>query len=228
MADNVNTFGTDMQSVQYAFSGFSKQNYTMLDNLKLGYGGTKAEMERLIDDANAYAEAQGYAADLSIDSFADIVQAIQYVQEEQGIAGTTAREASGTISGSIEMTKAAWDNFLVSLAAGDGMTGEWAFNLADSVASVAENVIPRVGEMVGGVVTAIPELVSTVAEVAGPVVSEQVGILVEQAKGALVERWPVLGQAFDAVDSITAKAGELGGKIASGVSVLSTMAVIMF
>lgn len=87
---------------------------------KLGYGGTKEEMQRLIDDANAYAEANGKAADLSIDSFADIVQAIQYVQESQNIAGTTAKEAATTIEGSLAMVQGAWANLLAEFGKEDG------------------------------------------------------------------------------------------------------------
>ena len=111
MSDNWNTFGTDVSAVQNAYAGFAKQNYTMLDNLKLGYGGTKTEMERLIDDANDYAESIGESGDLSIDSFADIVQAIELVQKKQNIYGTTSKEAATTIQGSIGMTKASWQNF---------------------------------------------------------------------------------------------------------------------
>ena len=124
ISDNVNTFGSDMDSVQNAFQGFAKQNYTMLDNLKLGYGGTKQEMERLIADANAYAAANGKAADLSIDSFSDIVTAIELIQEKQGIAGTTAKEAATTIEGSIAMTKAAWANLLAEFGKEDGDVGK--------------------------------------------------------------------------------------------------------
>ena len=108
MADNVSIFGSDMQSVQNAYQGFAKQNYTMLDNLKLGYGGTKTEMERLIADANEYAASIGEASDLSINSFADIVQAIDLIQQKQKIAGNASAEASKTIEGSMNATKAAW------------------------------------------------------------------------------------------------------------------------
>lgn len=93
--------------IQSAFQGFAKQNYMMLDNLKLGYGGTKTEMERLIKDANEYARTIGEASNLSIDSFSDIVDAIDLIQRKQNIAGTTAREAATTIQGSLNMTKAA-------------------------------------------------------------------------------------------------------------------------
>ena len=140
MSDNVNTFGSDMGSVQYAFQGFAKQNYTMLDNLKLGYGGTKEEMQRLIEDANAYAEANGKAADLSMDSFADIVQAIELIQEKQGIAGTTAKEASSTLEGSINQAKAAWENALTSFGQGPEQIREAFGNLFDSLVTLGENV----------------------------------------------------------------------------------------
>ena len=106
MSDNANKMGSNMQDIQNAYQGFAKQNYTMLDNLKLGYGGTKEEMERLIADANKVKQANGEMADLSIDSFADITEAIHIVQTEMGITGTTAKEASTTIQGSVGMMKA--------------------------------------------------------------------------------------------------------------------------
>lgn len=129
MSDNVNTFGTDMGSVQNAFQGFAKSNYTMLDNLKLGYSGTKSEMERLIADANEYAAANGKAADLSISSFSDIVTAIELIQEKQGIAGTTAKEAATTIEGSFNSTKAAWNNLVAGLANPDADLNKLMDNL---------------------------------------------------------------------------------------------------
>lgn len=133
MSDNVNTFGTDMQSVQNAYQGFAKSNYTMLDNLKLGYAGTKKGMEQLIADANAYAAANGQAADLSIDSFSDIVTAIELIQEKQGIAGTTAKEAATTIEGSFNSTKAAWDNLVAGFANPDADLGQLMDNLIVAV-----------------------------------------------------------------------------------------------
>lgn len=132
MSDNVNTFGTDMASVQYAFQGFAKQNYTMLDNLKLGYGGTKSEMERLIADAAAAKDAQeklGLSVDGTSMSFDNIVKAIQVVQYEQGIAGATAKEAATTIEGAFNMTKAAWENLVAGLANPDADLGALMDNL---------------------------------------------------------------------------------------------------
>lgn len=116
MSDNANKMGTSMESIQNAYQGFAKQNYTMLDNLKLGYGGTKSEMERLIADANKLAKEQGKAGDMTINSYADIVEAIHLVQDSMGITGTTAKEASTTIQGSVNSMKSAWDNLLVGVA----------------------------------------------------------------------------------------------------------------
>lgn len=170
ISDNVNTFGTDMGSVQYAFQGFAKQNYTMLDNLKLGYGGTKTEMERLIADANEYAEANGMAADLSIDSFSDIVTAIDLIQQKQGVAGTTAKEAASTIEGSLNMTKSAWENLIAGFANPDADLGQLMDNLV--VAIVGENegegllnqIIPAIERAMEGIGTVIEEAAPILAE----------------------------------------------------------------
>lgn len=155
MSDNVNVFGSNMEDVQNAFQGFAKQNYTMLDNLKLGYGGTKEEMQRLIDDANTYAESIGQASDLSIDSFSDVVTAIELVQEQQGIAGTTAKEAATTIEGSVNMAKAAWENWLTALADDSADMEELTDQLVDSVATAASNIVPRLGEIMESLAPAI-------------------------------------------------------------------------
>lgn len=159
MSDNANTFGTDMASIQNAYQGFAKQNYTMLDNLKLGYGGTKAEMERLIEDANKLRREQGINNDLTVESYADIITAIHEVQTAMNITGTTSREASKTISGSINAAKAAWKNLTVEIAKDDGDINS-AFNaLGGTVGDVIDNIIPRVEKAVGG----IGGLISTAA-----------------------------------------------------------------
>lgn len=163
MADNVNTFGTSMQDVQNAYQGFAKQNYMMLDNLKLGYGGTKEEMQRLIDDANEYAESIGKSGDLSIDSFSDIVDAIDLVQQKQQIAGTTSREAATTIEGSVTMMKAAWENWVTSLGAEDWDVSETTGALVKSIEAAASNIIPRVSEIVTTAIEELPKLIGTLA-----------------------------------------------------------------
>ena len=165
ISDNVNTFGSDMGSVSDAFKGFSKQNYTMLDNLKLGYGGTKEEMERLIADANEWGAANGKASDLSIDSFSDVVTAIEQIQEKQGIAGTTAREAATTIEGSINMTKAAWQNLLTEFGKEDGDIPARMEELVDSAVTVLIGATDENGEKLStGILGRVSTIVSNLSE----------------------------------------------------------------
>lgn len=148
MSDNANKMGTDMQSIQNAYQGFAKQNYTMLDNLKLGYGGTKEEMQRLIDDANALNAAQGNYTNYSIESYADIVDAIHTVQTEMGITGTTALEASTTVEGSINSMKAAYQNFVTGLGDQNADIGALTEELIQTAGTVAENVLPVIENVV--------------------------------------------------------------------------------
>ena len=157
MSDNANKMGTDMQSIQNAYQGFSKQNYTMLDNLKLGYGGTKEEMQRLLDDANALNAAQGNYTNYTIDSYADIVDAIHTVQTEMGITGTTQLEASTTIQGSIASMKAAYDNFITGLGDENADMSELITNLLDSTVTVAENLLPVVERILENIGVAVQE-----------------------------------------------------------------------
>lgn len=175
ISDNFNTFGGDIQSIQYAFQGFAKQNYTMLDNLKLGYGGTKSEMERLIADANEYAKSMGMAGNLTIDSFSDIVTAIDLVQQKQGIAGTTAKEAATTIEGSLNMTKAAWENLVAGFANPDADLGKLMDNL----------VVAIVGDKKGeGLLNQIIPAIERALE--------GIGQLVERAAPILTKHFPEL------------------------------------
>lgn len=159
MADNANKMGTDITAIQNAYQGFAKQNYTMLDNLKLGYGGTKTEMERLLSDAEAIKAAHGEMASYSIDSYADIVDAIHVVQDEMGITGTTAQEASETISGSISTAKAAVDNLITGLADSDADLAGLMSDAADSALTVAQNVIPAIANVITAPVRLIGDLV---------------------------------------------------------------------
>ena len=157
MSDNANKMGTDMQSIQNAYQGFAKQNYTMLDNLKLGYGGTKEEMQRLIDDANALNAAQGNYTNYTIESYADIVDAIHTVQTEMGITGTTALEASTTIEGSVSAMKAAWSNFVTGLGNDNANISELSAQLIENVGTVAENVLPVVETVLKNIAVAVQE-----------------------------------------------------------------------
>lgn len=198
MSDNANTFGTDMESIQWAYQGFAKQNYTMLDNLKLGYGGTKEEMERLISDANKVKEANGEMADLSIDSFADVVESIHIMQEQMQISGTTAREAATTIEGSVNMMKASWQNWLTGLGDDGADMSQLTDQLVDSFETAASNVIPRVGVIVGTLIGEIPGLVAQV----GPALVDGMGQIGEQASNALRDSLSGNGAALGVFDGI--------------------------
>lgn len=175
MSDNANKMGSSMESIQNAYSGFAKQNYTMLDNLKLGYGGTKEEMQRLLDDANALNAAQGNYTNYTIDSYADIVDAIHTVQTEMGITGTTQLEASTTIQGSIASMKAAYDNFITGLGDENADMAELITNLLGSTVTVAENLLP---------------VVERILENIGVVVQEKGPEMIEKFVGYAVEKLP--------------------------------------
>lgn len=145
MSDNANKMGTDIEMIQETYQSIARGNYEMLDNLKLGYAGTKAGLEDLLEDAEKYAAKQGEVRDFSVDSYSDIVEAIHIVQEEMGITGTTAEEAADTIQGSVNMTKAAWENFLVALADDTGSMDleESIRELVDSAITALGNIVPR-------------------------------------------------------------------------------------
>lgn len=164
MSDNANKMGSSMESIQNAYAGFAKQNYTMLDNLKLGYGGTKEEMQRLIDDANALNAAQGNMTKYSIDSYADIVNAIHDVQTEMGVTGTTALEASTTIQGSLASTKAAWDNWLTGTGSVDALVG--------TVVNSAGLLAKAIGDILPSLTTGISQLVSQLAPEIPPLINQ--------------------------------------------------------
>lgn len=153
MADNANKMGSSMESIQNAYQGFAKQNYTMLDNLKLGYGGTKAEMERLLADAE---KLTGIQYDIS--NLNDVYEAIHVIQTELGITGTTAAEASTTIQGSVASMKAAWENLLVGLADDTQDFDALLSAFIDSVGTVGENLIPRIQVVLSGIVRLVTEL----------------------------------------------------------------------
>nr|DAN23799.1 MAG TPA: tail tape measure protein [Caudoviricetes sp.] len=178
MSDNANKMGTDMASIQNAYQGFAKQNYTMLDNLKLGYGGTKEEMQRLIDDANALNAAQGKYTNYSIESYADIVSAIHAVQVEMGIYGTTADEASTTIQGSVSSMKAAWVNLLVGIADDNANFKTLTEQFVDSLVTVGENIIPRINIIIQGLTQLITEASQTIIPLAVQILLENLPSIV--------------------------------------------------
>lgn len=172
MADNWNKMGSSVQSVQDAYRGFSKQNYTMLDNLKIGYGGTKTEMQRLLADADALNAKQGIYTKYSIDSFSDIVQAIHVVQTEMGITGTTADEAASTIQGSTASMKSAWENLLTGIADPEQDFQALVDNLVDSVITAGNNIIPRIKEIVPTLIDGLSEIVTQLAPYVSSVIME--------------------------------------------------------
>ena len=198
MADNANKMGSSMESIQNAYQGFAKQNYTMLDNLKLGYGGTKQEMERLLADAE---KLSGVHYDIS--NLNDVYEAIHVVQGELGITGTTAEEASTTIQGSAAAMKAAWQNMLTGIADENADFDGLINNLVESVATFGENILPRietalsgVGKLISGlapiIVEALPGLVENVLPGFIDAIMEVVNSIVE----AIPEVMPVLIQAL--------------------------------
>lgn len=185
IADNFNTFGGDIQNIQNAFSGFARGQFNMLDNLKLGYSGSKQGMQDLIADANEYAKSIGMAGDLSIDSFSDIVTAIDLVQQKQGIAGTTAKEAATTIEGSLNMTKAAWENLVAGFADPDADLGQLMDNLVVAIVGEGEgegllnNIIPAVQRAIEGIAEVIQR--------AAPILAEQFPVVVQNVLPTLIQ-----------------------------------------
>jgi hypothetical protein len=202
MADNANKMGSSMESIQNAYQGFAKQNYTMLDNLKLGYGGTKTEMERLIADAekldSSFKATRDKNGDLTM-SYADIVNAIHIVQTEMGITGTTALEASETISGSVASMKSAWANLVTGIADENANFDELVSNFVDSVATVMGNLLPRIetalsgiGELIEQLAPVIMEAIPSLVENVLPTLIEAALTLVETLVSALIENLPLL------------------------------------
>lgn len=201
MSDNANKMGTDMESIKNAYQGFAKQNYTMLDNLKLGYGGTQEEMKRLLSDAE---KLTGQKYDIS--SFADITQAIHAIQTQMDITGTTAKEASTTISGSWGSLKAAFENTLVGLTTGGEMFNQSLDALVDSAKTFGQNVIPAITGALSGVGSLIESLAPVIVAELPSMVSDILPHLVSAAKSlvtGLISQLPALGRAvLDAIPSI--------------------------
>lgn len=207
MSDNANKMGSNMVDVENAYKGFAKQNYTMLDNLKLGYGGTKEEMARLLQDAE---KISGVKYDLS--SYADVVDAIHVIQTEMDITGTTQREAATTIEGSVNSAKAAWQNLLTGMA-DDNQDFQGLVNqFVDSVATAANNILPRVQQALEGVSSLIEKL--------APVISEKLPELITAVLPSLGEA--ALGIIQSLVDGINQSLSALLPAVVSVVTTLAT------
>lgn len=208
MADNANKMGTGMEMIQNAYQGFAKQNYTMLDNLKLGYGGTKEEMERLLADAE---KLSGQKFDIS--SYSDIVDAIHVVQTEMGITGTTAKEAASTIQGSVSAAKSAWSNLITGIAADNADLDALIGNFVSSVETAAGNIIPRVSVMLGGISQLVTSASTTIIQMVITTITDNLPALL-QAAVALVG---ALGQGIiDSLPAITQAAIDILFFLANG------------
>ena len=197
MSDNANKMGTDMQSIQNAYQGFAKANYTMLDNLKLGYGGTKEEMQRLLTDAE---KISGIKYDLS--SYSDIVDAIHVVQTEMGITGTTAAEAATTIEGSANSMKSAWSNLLTGMSNENLNLDRLVKNVVDSVGTFADNLLPRLQTMLPRFSEGMTQLVNGLVPYVAPAMETLLPALVQGVGGlvsGIVQALPAAVEAISAV-----------------------------
>ena len=194
MADNVNKMGTSMEAVQNAYRGFSRGNFTMLDNLALGYAGTKEGMQELLDKAQ---ELSG--VEYNIDSYADIVEAIHVVQEEMGITGTTAEEASGTISGSLASMKSAWENLVTGFANPDADLGTLIDNFVETGINALNNLMPTIVNALSGIAKALPQVANAIAAQLPLILPTIIPPLIEAAVSlinALVEALPIILQSL--------------------------------
>lgn len=213
MSDNANKMGSSMESIQNAYSGFAKQNYTMLDNLKLGYGGTKEEMERLLKDADALSAEFNLLEDENDDlvySYADIVDAIHIVQTNMGITGTTAKEASTTIQGSVGSAKAAWHNLLIGIADDNQDFDKLVDDFVDSIFTAADNILPRISTSLDGILKLVNKVASQILPTVIQEISAQLPSLIETGAEIVV----ALGEGItDNLDSILAAAEKVIQKV---------------
>lgn len=174
MADNVNKMGTTMEAVQNAYRGFSRGNFMMLDNLALGFSGTRQGMEELLAKAKEFAAQNGETRDFSIESYADIVEAIHVVQEEMGITGTTSKEANETISGSVATVKAAWQNLVTGIANGNADIDKLIDNFVKSAGTALDNLIPVAERALDGIIEVgikmLPKFIELGGKIAGAIV----------------------------------------------------------
>ena len=203
MSDNANKMGTDLGVVQEAYQSLARGNYEMLDSLKLGYGGTKSELERLLSDAEQIAAAQGMVRDFSVDSYADVVEAIHLVQDEMGITGTTAAEAATTISGSVNSMKAAWENWLAGLGNEDADMQGLTDQLVQSVITAGENIVPRMGQIMSTLVQTVvqyapqlgQEIMNGLSQIDFAQVGQTASDLILMLVNGIVTNLPMLAQA---------------------------------
>ena len=197
MADNANKMGTSLESIQTAYAGFAKGNFTMLDNLALGYGGTQAEMERLLADAEAIS---GVHYDIS--SYADITEAIHVVQTEMGITGTTAAEAASTISGSVAMTKSAWQNLVAGLGNENADLAALVSDVVDSAMAALGNIAPRIGQIANGIAAALPQLVGSLVPMIPQIVTPILDAAIQALTGLIQYLPEIVGAAMELLNGV--------------------------
>lgn len=227
MSDNANKMGTSMEMIQNAYQGFAKQNYTMLDNLKLGYGGTASEMARLINDSGVLGDTMTVTADnVNSVSFDKMIEAIHVVQTDMGITGTTAKEAATTIQGSIGMMKSAWANLLIGMADPSQDMGVLMNNLVDSVMAVADNLVPRIADTLPRIVTGISSLAQKLAPYIPPLIEQILPSLIQGATSLLSELVNNLPGILETL--LPGIGGELGQSISTALnSIFSTLTSIL-
>jgi len=189
MADNANVFGTNIQDIQHAYQGFAKQNYTMLDNLKLGFGGTKEEMERLLAEAT---KLTGVKYDIT--NLSDVYNAIHAIQQEMGITGTTAAEAEKTISGSISMLKGSWTNLMIGLARDEANIPVLVGNVVKSAATVLENIIPVIKQVIANIPVALSEI--------SPQAGQAAQLIINAISGAFNLLVPVVEKVISVISTV--------------------------
>ena len=171
MADNSNKMGVSLETLQQTYQSLARGNYEMLDSLNLGFAGTKAGLQEMLQAAEEYAAKNGQVRDFSVDSYADIVEAIHLVQQEMGITGTTAQEASSTIEGSVNSAKAAWENLVTGIADENADLGQLTDAFLSSAATAANNILPRIEQILQGMGTALESVAPAIAEQIPQIVS---------------------------------------------------------
>ena len=229
MADNANKMGTDLASIQNAYQGFAKQNYTMLDNLKLGYGGTQEEMARLLNDSGVLGDSVKVTAKTVKDvPFDKIIEGIHVIQENIGITGTTTAEAMETISGSAGSMRAAWQNMLAGMANENADFAQLSANWVNSLVAVVKNVVPRISTVITGIAqtlqTAVPQLIQEIV----PIIRENLPIIMQAVEGAISSILSLLPQIMPVISELIPQIvgillGLMPQLLSAGIEIISSL-----
>lgn len=206
IADNASVFNKSADEVQEVYQSLARGNYQMLDSLSLGYAGTKEGLKQLVKDANEYGKATGEATDLSVDNYADVVQAIHQVQEHMGIMGNAGREATETLSGSIGMLKASWENWLTAIAGGGDVEAATS-SLVDSFGSVIENLMPVIAQAFAAMVEALPDLIAKIGDKMHELMQDQE--FVDKLYSGITAAWQAVGSILQQTPELFSVIGDL-------------------